>query len=199
MLYWITYIWLARGTERLKWFLYPNHHLSLKSLMLPCFKVFILIRKRVYCCKIHIHMYFTTIHVDIHTGDLRVGLYQQLIDQCEGLLILMRLGVLPLWCFSLLIAGKYILIGLGPPEPEMSRQYVVYSHIPMHALTYIYNCVKIYHSQKKEMIHRPEICASKPVIYLWCFLFLVPCIILQWHFCWIWGWSCQMLVSDRLR
>lgn len=138
-------------------------------------------------------------HVDMHTGDLRVDLYQQLIDQCQGLLILMRPGVLPLWCFSLLIAGRFILIGLGPPEPEMTHQYFVYSHIPMHALTYIYNCGKIYHSQIREMIYRPEICASNPAIYLWCFRFLVPRIILQWHFCWIWGWSCQMLVSDRLR
>lgn len=55
--------------------------------------------------------------VGMHTGDLRAGLYQQLIDLYQGLLILMRLRVLPLM-FSLLIAGKYNLIGLGPPEPE---------------------------------------------------------------------------------
>lgn len=49
-------------------------------------------------------------HVDMHTGDLRVDLYKQLIDQfantnqAESSSSLM---------FSLLIAGLYILIGQG--------------------------------------------------------------------------------------
>lgn len=67
------------------------------SLMLtyPFFKDFILIQECVHCFKIHMQSCMQT-HVEMHTGDLRADLYQQTIDQCQGLLILIRLGVLPL-------------------------------------------------------------------------------------------------------
>lgn len=53
---------------------------------------------------------------DLHTGDLRVDLYQKLIDQCQA--NTNEAGSSSSLMFSLLIAGKYILIGLSPPPPE---------------------------------------------------------------------------------
>lgn len=37
--------------------------------------MFILNRKHVCCCKIHMHVY-----VDVHTRDLRIALYQHLVS-----------------------------------------------------------------------------------------------------------------------
>ncbi len=68
----------------------------------------------------------------------------------------------------------------------------------MHALTYISNYERD-HSQIIEMIYRPEIHTSYPVSNLWHFWLLVLCVVMNSHFCWMWEWSCQMLVSDRLR
>lgn len=67
------------------------------SLMLTYqfFKDFLLIQECAHCFKIHTQSCMQT-HVEMHTGDLRADLYQQTIDQCQGLLLLIRLGVLPL-------------------------------------------------------------------------------------------------------
>lgn len=95
--------WLAGGGEGLNWSLCLNYHLKVKSFMLThpqhVFQsVHINLLMLVLLYDAHARVCADTCRHDHRRIETQIFI-NKLTDQCQGLLILMRLGVLPLWCF----------------------------------------------------------------------------------------------------